>query len=262
MKLIESDMLALSTAKDWFLGRYGLTEADVTAALGEIFQHRVDYADLYFQYARSESWSLEEGHVKSGSFDIEEGVGVRAVTGDKQAFSYSDDISSAALLGAARADTRHRPQRQPYGARRALDREATRRPRGPRCPLCADGSAGDDRSGAEDRAARTARTSGPGARSAHHARDGEPRGHLRDRDGRGVIALRVRRARSRHPSARAAVADGDRRAGRDVASRASPAAADASVMRSSTTRISSSTRRRRSTRRSSTSTRDPRRPAR
>jgi TldD protein len=103
MKLIEPHIAALSIAKDWFLGRYGLTEADVTAALNEIFQHRVDYADLYFQYARSESWSLEEGRVKSGSFDIEEGVGVRAVTGEKQAFSYSDEISREALITAARA---------------------------------------------------------------------------------------------------------------------------------------------------------------
>jgi TldD protein len=103
MKLIEPGIAALSTAKDWFLGRYGLTEADVSAALGEIFQHRIDYADLYFQYARSESWSLEEGRVKSGSFDIEEGVGIRAVTGEKQAFSYSDDISREALITAARA---------------------------------------------------------------------------------------------------------------------------------------------------------------
>ena len=103
MKLIEPHIATLATAKDWFLGRYGLTELDVTAALDEIFQHRVDYADLYFQYARSESWSLEEGEVKSGSFDIEEGVGVRAVTGEKQAFSYSDDISRAALITAARA---------------------------------------------------------------------------------------------------------------------------------------------------------------
>ena len=103
MKLIEPHIAALSTARDWFLGRYGLTEADVGAALAEIFQHRVDYADLYFQYARSESWSLEEGQVKSGSFDIEEGVGVRAITGEKQAFSYSDDISRDALIAAARA---------------------------------------------------------------------------------------------------------------------------------------------------------------
>ena len=103
MNLIEPHLAALATAREWFLGRYGLTELDLSAALDEIFRHRVDYADLYFQYARSESWSLEEGIVKSGSFDIEEGVGVRAVTGDKQAFAYSDDISREALMTAARA---------------------------------------------------------------------------------------------------------------------------------------------------------------
>ena len=103
MKLIEPHIASLAIAKEWFLGRYGLTELDLAAALAEIFQHRVDHADLYFQYMRSESWSLEEGIVKSGSFDIEEGVGVRAVTGDKQAFSYSDDIGRDALMAAARA---------------------------------------------------------------------------------------------------------------------------------------------------------------
>jgi TldD protein len=62
----------------------------------------IDYGDLYFQYSRAEAWSLEEGIVKSGSFDIGEGVGVRAVSGEKTAFAYSDDISLDALLDAAR----------------------------------------------------------------------------------------------------------------------------------------------------------------
>jgi TldD protein len=62
----------------------------------------VDEADLYFQYTRSEGWSLEEGIVKTGSFSIDQGVGVRAVSGEKTAFAYSDDISEAALLDAAR----------------------------------------------------------------------------------------------------------------------------------------------------------------
>ncbi|TMG80088.1 MAG: metalloprotease TldD, partial [Betaproteobacteria bacterium] len=62
-----------------------------------------DYADLYFQYARSEGWSLEEGIVKSGSFNIEQGVGVRAVSGEKTAFAYSDEISFDALQDAAKA---------------------------------------------------------------------------------------------------------------------------------------------------------------
>jgi TldD protein len=61
----------------------------------------VDEADLYFQTTRSEGWSLEEGIVKTGSFSIDQGVGVRAVSGEKTAFAYSDDISWASLLDAA-----------------------------------------------------------------------------------------------------------------------------------------------------------------
>src|SRR4051812_50187804 len=64
---------------------------------------KVDYADLYFQYSRSEGWSLEEGIVKSASFNIEQGVGVRAVSGEKTAFAYSDEISFDALQDAAKA---------------------------------------------------------------------------------------------------------------------------------------------------------------
>jgi TldD protein len=79
----------------------GLTKLDRVFA--KILAHRVDYADLYFQYSRSEGWSLEEGIVKSGSFNIDQGVGVRAVTGEKTAFAYSDEISFAALEDAAGA---------------------------------------------------------------------------------------------------------------------------------------------------------------
>src|SRR2546427_477796 len=67
-----------------------------------LFRSQVDDADLYFQYTRAEGWSLEEGIVKTGSFSIDQGVGVRAVSGEKTAFAYSDDISEASLLDAAR----------------------------------------------------------------------------------------------------------------------------------------------------------------
>ncbi len=70
---------------------------------GQLMCHHLDYADLYFQYTRSESWSLEEGQVKSGSFNIDQGVGVRAVSGEKTAFAYSDDISHSALIAASNA---------------------------------------------------------------------------------------------------------------------------------------------------------------
>ena len=56
--------------------------------------HDVDYADLYFQYLRPEAWSLEEGIVKSGSFNIDQGVGVRAIAGEKTAFAYSTRSAS------------------------------------------------------------------------------------------------------------------------------------------------------------------------
>lgn len=92
----------LATAKSLLLTPFGLDESHLTKALNEIKAHQVDEADLYFQYTRSEGWSLEEGIVKTGSFSIDQGVGVRAVSGEKTAFAYSDDISEASLLDAAR----------------------------------------------------------------------------------------------------------------------------------------------------------------
>ena len=92
----------LDIARQLLLEPFGLTEAHLGRALGEITSHGADDADLYFQYTRSEGWSLEEGIVKTGSFSIDQGVGVRAVSGEKTAFAYSDDISEASLLDAAR----------------------------------------------------------------------------------------------------------------------------------------------------------------
>ena len=91
----------LTIARDTLLTPFNLDESQLQKALSEVFAHRVDYADLYFQYTKSESWSLEEGIVKTGSYAIDQGVGVRAVSGDKTAFAYSDDISAAALSKAA-----------------------------------------------------------------------------------------------------------------------------------------------------------------
>ncbi|TAL91003.1 MAG: metalloprotease TldD [Candidimonas sp.] len=102
MKLSDPAINALATAKSVLLDPWGLSESDMARALGEIFTHKVDYADLYFQYTRSEGWSLEEGIVKTGSFSIGQGVGVRAISGEKTAFAYSDTLSSEALLSSAR----------------------------------------------------------------------------------------------------------------------------------------------------------------
>lgn len=94
---------AFSAADSLLLKPYGLDEAALEATLARMRYHAIDYADLYFQYTRSEAWSLEEGIVKSGSFSIDQGVGVRAVAGDKTAFAYSDAISLEALSRSADA---------------------------------------------------------------------------------------------------------------------------------------------------------------
>jgi TldD protein len=91
------------TAERHLLTPYDLSPGHLSGVFGELFSHQLDYADLYFQFARSEAWSLEEGIVKSGSFNIEQGVGVRAVSGEKTAFAYSDEISLPALKSAASA---------------------------------------------------------------------------------------------------------------------------------------------------------------
>jgi len=99
----EPTLARLATAEQLLLEPFGLTTAHLHKALAEIRSHGVDDADLYFQATRNEGWSLEEGIVKTGSFSIEQGVGVRAVSGERTAFAYSDDLSWDALLDAARA---------------------------------------------------------------------------------------------------------------------------------------------------------------
>ena len=90
-----------TAATDTLLTPHGLASRDLEQVFARIMTHKADYADLFFQYSRAESWSLEEGQVKSGSFDIDQGVGVRVVSGEKTAFAYSDDISLPALAQAA-----------------------------------------------------------------------------------------------------------------------------------------------------------------
>jgi len=91
----------LDTAAATLLTPNDLDARQLDSVFGLIAERHLDDADLYFQYTRSEAWSLEEGQVKSGSFNIDQGVGVRAVSGEKTAFAYSDDISATALREAA-----------------------------------------------------------------------------------------------------------------------------------------------------------------
>jgi TldD protein len=95
--------LNLEIAKTTLLAPFDLETQKLERVFGTLAARKVDYADLYFQYSRYEGWSLEEGIVKSGSFNIEQGVGVRAISGEKTAFAYSDEISFQALQDAAKA---------------------------------------------------------------------------------------------------------------------------------------------------------------
>src|SRR6188768_600099 len=92
----------LDIAKATLLAPAGLDELATQRVFGTILAHKADDADLYFQYNRSEGWTLEEGEVKNGSYSIDQGVGVRVVAGEKTAFAYSDDITAEALDSAAR----------------------------------------------------------------------------------------------------------------------------------------------------------------
>lgn len=102
-KILNKQMEHLDTAKDTLLLPTGLDEGALQNTLNSMLSHQVDYADLYFQYSRSESWGLEEGQVKSGGFAIDQGVGIRAISGEKTAFAYSDEITLPALKEAAKA---------------------------------------------------------------------------------------------------------------------------------------------------------------
>jgi TldD protein len=93
----------LSIARELILAPGGLDDSRIERVFGQVMTHSVDYADLYFQLARQESWSLEDGIVNEGSASIEQGVGVRALSGEKTGFAYSDEIILPALEEASRA---------------------------------------------------------------------------------------------------------------------------------------------------------------
>ena len=94
---------ALAIARQAILAPSGLDESQLDRVFGQVMSHSVDYADLYFQLAHEESWALEDSIVKEGSAAIEQGVGVRALSGEKTGFAYSDEIVLPALEDASRA---------------------------------------------------------------------------------------------------------------------------------------------------------------
>ena len=95
--------MTLELARSRLLLPAGLDTASLEPAFGALLGPGIDFGDLYFQHSRRESWTVEDGIVKDGAHSIEQGVGVRAISGEKTGFAYSDDIDSAALIEAARS---------------------------------------------------------------------------------------------------------------------------------------------------------------
>src|SRR5271170_3327886 len=93
----------LQLARNTILAPSGMDDGHLGRALELMLGHAVDAADLYFQVSQEESWALEDGIVKEGSASIEQGVGVRALAGERTGFAYSDEIILPALEEAARA---------------------------------------------------------------------------------------------------------------------------------------------------------------
>jgi TldD protein len=101
--LSEGKENAVEIVKSQMLAPAGLDENHLADALGLLYRRDVDAADLYFQVTRSESWTVEDGILKEGNFSVDQGVGVRAVCGEKTGFAYSEDLVLPALTGAAEA---------------------------------------------------------------------------------------------------------------------------------------------------------------
>jgi TldD protein len=91
----------ITQAEQRLLRPGGLSAGDLDGVFTRLMGPSIDAADLYFQHSRSESWVLEDGIVKDGNYSIEQGVGVRALSGEKTGFAYSDEIVLPALLEAA-----------------------------------------------------------------------------------------------------------------------------------------------------------------
>jgi len=100
---LNNDENSLESLMTRMLEPAGLDEKNLSTTLGGMMRGGVDYADLYFQVSRHESWTLEDGIIREGSYNLDQGVGVRATSGEKTGFAYSDELQIAALEQAASA---------------------------------------------------------------------------------------------------------------------------------------------------------------
>ena len=105
--MCNSDNNEIDAVMSRVLAPAGLEERHLSRSLDSIMTRDIDIADLYFQISRQESWVVEDGIIKTGNFNLSQGVGVRAVSGEKTGFAYSDEMMLPALertVGAARGN--------------------------------------------------------------------------------------------------------------------------------------------------------------
>ena len=93
----------LKLAEQQLLNPVGMEPRDIQKTLDKLMTHDIDYADLYFEASRAESWVMEDSIIREGSHSIDQGIGVRAISGEKTGFAYSDEIVLPALGNAAKA---------------------------------------------------------------------------------------------------------------------------------------------------------------
>ena len=96
---------ALKLAEQQLLAPGGLSQTDLEKVLNHLMGPSVDSGDLYFQHTSHEAWSLEDGLVRSGTHAVEQGVGIRAISGEKTGFAYADEIIMPSLMKASICET-------------------------------------------------------------------------------------------------------------------------------------------------------------
>ncbi len=114
-------MHPLDKAQQTLLEPAGLAVHDLESLLGGLLAPSIDFADIYFEYSRRESWYLEDGIVRDSQYSVEQGAGVRAISGEKTGFAYSDEIRLPALQQASTA-ARAIAQQGQNGALQAFSR--------------------------------------------------------------------------------------------------------------------------------------------
>jgi TldD protein len=118
---------SFAIARELLLDGAGLELAALDRALAKACVRKLDYVDLYLQLTRYETWTVEDGIVKEGAYSIDQGIGVRAIAGERTGFAYSDQLDEAALLDAVAA-ARGIARTQGAGSQRVAARPASHRP--------------------------------------------------------------------------------------------------------------------------------------